>query len=678
MFEQQQNTGKSASLAEKYANVRGQVATAVERADFAEHALDAERASRQQLIDEEVARQVAAKMEAYKAEMEAQYAEKAKQQAERDKALDKREAEIDKKAEGIAQTISEQVREQMSAAKTRFEKTALARLADMFEMFMQAFIALGDKDSSKGQELLLQYQRAAKETHKALTDEIKEKLDKVEANNKSKSDQIASLVRMIFTQKRERVVFSKEERETIYDEVLASVEFTDEEKKRYQECRDFCEDYRRRKSIKKLLDSQKEQKGHGRNPIPDDMPRLPEKVLWPDGYLGHENEYEIVYEGKVQEFIVPANVRYFVQPYRRPVVRRKDDPMQHLHQSPCFEGVFWKSYASAELLAQLECNKYVLHQPFNRQIKKMKQDGLPVSPSTVDDWHQGVCEKIEPLYKLQKSRVMSSSLLGADGSPFPILDCEKHKTVNHYLIQYRSVKTGIPVFLVNTKNKHGRGKEDIMDNLKEWTGTALMCDAYSGYDWLKKISGRILCRCVVHARRPMERALKENPKLARIGILFYQNISLVEEIIKEKKLQGAEKAQFRRDYAEPLWEDFKLWASSAILDVPKDSNIFKALNYMLRNYTELTNYIDIPDMPMDNNDTERLIRDMVMGKKSYLFCRDLDACKRAAMMYSLFGACKVLDKNPERWLCYVLKHIDTTPEDKLYTLLPEFWEDEEQ
>ena len=79
-----------------------------------------------------------------------------------------------------------------------------------------------------------------------------------------------------------------------------------------------------------------------------------------------------------------------------------------------------------------------------------------------------------------------------------------------------------------------------------------------------------------------------------------------------------------------------------------------------------------------DNDTERLIRDMVMGKKAYLFCRDLDACKRAAMMYSLFGACKVLDKNPERWLCCVLKHIDSTPEDKYYTLLPEFWEDEEQ
>lgn len=53
------------------------------------------------------------------------------------------------------------------------------------------------------------------------------------------------------------------------------------------------------------------------------------------------------------------------------------------------------------------------------------------------------------------------------------------------------------------------------------------------------------------------------------------------------------------------------------------------ISICLRNYTELTNYIDIPDMPLDNNDTERLIRDMVMGKKAYLLCRDLDACKRA-------------------------------------------------
>jgi transposase len=49
----------------------------------------------------------------------------------------------------------------------------------------------------------------------AKTDEIKDKLAKGEAKSKSKTEQIASLVRMIFTQKRERVVFSKEEHDIL-------------------------------------------------------------------------------------------------------------------------------------------------------------------------------------------------------------------------------------------------------------------------------------------------------------------------------------------------------------------------------------------------------------------------------------------------------------------------------
>lgn len=49
-----------------------------------------------------------------------------------------------------------------------------------------------------------------------------------------------------------------------------------------------------------------------------------------------------------------------------------------------------------------------------------------------------------------------------------------------------------------------------------------------------------------------------------------------------------------------------------------------------------------------DNDKDRLIRDMVMSKKAYLYCRDLDACKQIAMMFTLFGTYKVLDKNPER------------------------------
>ena len=627
MFEQQQNTGKSASLAKKYANAVAQLSDSNGRAARVEHELQVERVTRQGLIDDEVARRAAAAEERIRLEVKAEleerirlevkaeleerirlevetgFEERRKAMDAREQGLDSREAEVVKAAETIAQDIESRVNKSIAELRARAEKTALTRLADMFETFLQACVAVMDKDSSKGQELLAQYRQVAEETQSLLKDEIKEKLDKAETKNKTKTDQVASLVRMLFTQKRERVVFSPEQRENLYDRAMKSWDLPPETKAEFERCREYCRDYRKKQETLKLLKGEGKKKGND-------------------------------------------------------------------------ESLFWKCHATAELVAKMENAKYVLHQPFNRQIKKMAQDGFPMAAATMDDWHQAACGMIEPLYELQKKRVFSSMLLAGDGSPFPIINSEKHKTVGHYLIQYRSVTTGIPVFLVNTHNKCGRGKADIMDNLKDWTGNVFMCDAYAGYDWMKKIDGLVLCRCVAHARRMAERSLRENPQLSQTALLFYQDPYLVEEIIKEKGLTGEEKARFRQEHAGPIWETFRAWAANTILDVPKDSLIFRALNYLLRNYDELTHYLSIPEMPIDNTDTERLIRDMVMGKKSYLFCRDLDACRRAAMMYSLFGACKVLGKNPERWLSYVLKNIKTTPKDKLYTLLPEFWEDE--
>ena len=578
MFEEQQNTGKSASLAEKYANVVGQLSEESDGRAQAEHALEVERLTREELIRAEVARQVAEERKRIEAEVEAKYVDKEKALDKRSQELDQRETEITQKMDVLVQNIENLVNKRLAEVRSRAERTALGHLAEMFETYLQAFMAVMDKGSDKGQELLEKYRQAAQETQQALAEDIKEKLDKAEAKNKAKTDHIASLVRMIFTQKRERIVFTPEQRETLYERAMKSLNLTQEEKDKFDSCRNFIKVYREREEMMRLLNQQGKKGGHGRNKLPEDLPRLIDKVIWPDCYKGHEE----------------------------------------------------------------------------------------------------TCELIEPLFELQKERVFSSALLAADGSPFPIINNEKHKTVGHYMIQYRSVETGVPIFLINTKGKCGRSKEDIMDNLKDWKGNGFMCDAYSGYDWLKKIVGIRLCRCAAHARRMSDRALKENALLAQINLLFFQDINMVEEIIKKEKMTGAEKVKFRKETAGPIWETFKLWAASTILDVPKDSLIYKALNYLLRNYDELTNYLDIPEMPLDNNDTERLIRDMVMGKKSYLFCRDLDACKRAAMMYSLFGACKVLGKNPERWLVYVLHHIKTTPKDKLYTLLPEFWEDDNE
>ena len=429
-----------------------------------------------------------------------------------------------------------------------------------------------------------------------------------------------------------------------------------------------------RKEAERIFRKENHQDGHGRNPIPADLVRLPVIPIYPDECIGHMDEYREVYPGDVQEFIVPVSAKYMVQGYRCPVMVRKDDIHEKMVYAPVHEELIWKSNASNKLLSQIEVRKFVDHMPFYRQIKQMEKDGLPLSRSTINDWHANVCEALRPLYELQIKRTMSSKYLAADGSPMPVVDNEKHQTIKQYIIEYRSIDTGIPIFLTTPGKGCGRGKEVIQSHLSEWNGLALMCDAYPGYEWIKKI-GRILCRCSAHARRDMERAQKEDPKGSLPGMVLFNEIYGVEEIIKREGATGADKLQIRHDLAKPLWESFFLWCSGEIIKHDQNSQMHKALNYVIRHYDELTAYLDIPEMPLDNNDTERQIRSMVMGKKAYLFCQNDTFCEYAAMMYSFFGACKVKGRNEERWLTYVLDHIKNTTEEDLYKLLPEFWED---
>lgn len=327
------------------------------------------------------------------------------------------------------------------------------------------------------------------------------------------------------------------------------------------------------------------------------------------------------------------------------------------------------------MLTKIEVDKYVYHMPFNRQSKQMTKEGLPIPRNTINGWHKEVCKTLEPLYELQRKRVMCSRYLAADGTPMPVVNNEKHRTVNQYVIEYRSIDTGIPIFLTSAGKGCGRGKEIIQSQLSDWNGVALLCDAYAGYDWIKKLLGRVLCRCSAHARRDFERAMKEAPKAAIPGMVLFQEIYAVEELIKHDGLSGTAITEKRNEIARPLWETFRLWCMKEILSYDQNSQMHKALGYIIRHYEELTAYLDIPEMPLDNNDTEREIRQLVMGKKAYLFCQDEDSCERAAMMYSFFGACRVKGKDEKRWLNYVLDHKDMIKGKDNYKLLPEFWED---
>lgn len=337
------------------------------------------------------------------------------------------------------------------------------------------------------------------------------------------------------------------------------------------------------------------------------------------------------------------------------------------------DAVLAKSYFSNELASKMEVDKYVNHMPFYRQLEQMKRDGWDVAKATVNDIHKKVCLALEDLYRLQVDVVMSSEHLAADGCPMPVVDNDKHKTTGKYIVEYRSLDLGIPIFIYEIgTHGNGRGAGVIKSHLLPWTGSLILCDGCQSYDWIAK-TGRVVCRCSAHARREFERAKTENVLLSNFGLASFQIIYGVEELIIELGLTGSDKIAYRKENAAIAWQSLLAWCVFTVNDVPQNSQMHKACNYVIRHYDELTAYMDYDVVPLDNNATESAIRALVMGKQNYLFCQNEESCHYAAVMYTFFAACKVLKINPEKWLSDVLDKIPFTPKEKLSELLPQNW-----
>ena len=73
---------------------------------------------------------------------------------------------------------------------------------------------------------------------------------------------------------------------------------------------------------------------------------------------------------------------------------------------------------------------------------------------------------------------------------------------------------------------------------------------------------------------------------------------------------------------------------------------------------------------IDNNLIENAIRPVAIGRKNYLFAGSHQGARRAAMLYSFLGMCKINEVNPFEWLRATLVKIPTHSVNQLTDLLP--------
>jgi hypothetical protein len=83
-------------------------------------------------------------------------------------------------------------------------------------------------------------------------------------------------------------------------------------------------------------------------------------------------------------------------------------------------------------------------------------------------------------------------------------------------------------------------------------------------------------------------------------------------------------------------------------------------------------YLEDGRLEIDNNLAENIIRPVALGRKNYLFAGSHAGAKRAAIIYSLLGSCKLQDINPYDYLIDILQRLPLQAVNKLAELLPPF------
>lgn len=328
-----------------------------------------------------------------------------------------------------------------------------------------------------------------------------------------------------------------------------------------------------------------------------------------------------------------------------------------------------KGIAGPGLLAQIVIDKYVDHLPVYRQVQRFEREGMKLPISTLADWISATCDLLEPLYEVHRKKVLSNDYLQADETPIKVLDKAKKGTTHRgYHWVYHAPLSGLVLF----DYREGRGREGPQECLQDFKGY-LQTDGYAVYEDFDKRSDITLLHCMAHARRKFDEALDNDMDRAGYVLTEMQKLYAIEKMCKDGSLPKEDLFALRQEQAVPVLQNLKAWMMNAYEQVLPQSAIGKAISYSLQRWDKLSIYTSDPRLQIDNNLVENAIRPVAIGRKNYLFAGSHNGARRAAMLYSFLGTCKINDVNPFEWLRDILRRIPSHSVNRLEELLPNNW-----
>ena len=358
-------------------------------------------------------------------------------------------------------------------------------------------------------------------------------------------------------------------------------------------------------------------------------------------------------ESTLVEIEVKAHKRVIRRPRWRRACGCASSPIEV--SAPPAPRLFPRTLYGTSFWARFLFEHCACFRPLHRVAAWMSGQGLPISPGTLANSLKRFVPLFEPVADAILAHQNEAALRHADETGWRVQALRGEDRSSRAWL-WTSVSSDAVSFHIDPSRSAEAALELFGEALLD---TVIVCDRYSAYKRLARLREGLvtLAFCWSHQRRDFIECAAGQVSLTQwcqgwveqIAVLYRLNEARLEHYDPglERQTPAFDAAQGRlKEALDGLFAE----AEQELAGLPDQAREGKALRSLVNHREGLCVFVDRPQVPLDNNLAERVLRGPVIGRRLSFGSDSENGARFTAVMYSVVGTLALNGIDVLRWL----------------------------